>query len=123
MCDSQISHSSHKTHLSPLSPDSPQVWIMPVYKGVHNRHVDVRFAVNVRLSPPVDQLWTRKRLLAACFDESVYIDVQPVQNAALDIRRPQPSTDTHTRVHTLSTAAHHRITRATPTNPHFPQPL
>ena len=56
------SQSSRSSHLSRLSPRSPQMWTKPVYKGVDNRVLSVRFAASVRLSPSVDLLWTGSAL-------------------------------------------------------------
>jgi len=59
-----LSRSSHPNHpkLSNqscvLSPSSPQMWMLGVNKGVDNCVLDVRFAVSVHLSPPVDEMWT-----------------------------------------------------------------
>lgn len=55
-------HRSHLTHAPRLSPASPQLWIRAVYKPVNNLGLPVRFATNVRLSPPVDHLWTDSAL-------------------------------------------------------------
>ena len=57
----RCSHSQHRSHVArvaQLSPPSPQLWITPVYKHVNNLRRGVRFARNVRLSPPVDDMWT-----------------------------------------------------------------
>jgi hypothetical protein len=56
------SHTYHRNLSSLLSPRFPQMWMQVVYKGVNKKRSSVRFVSSVRLSPPVDYLWTETPL-------------------------------------------------------------
>ena len=118
-----MSHPSRSAQDSHISPTSPQMWIMPVYKGVYNYLQAVRFAGSVRLSPPVDPLWTNR-----------IVDGEPVasrcaQSGGSCVRDRSPwrvSTGTHTPHGMLSTVrTHARSGTSRPIEPlvhSFPSP-
>ena len=67
---SRSSHSYLRNHPPYLSPRFPQMWIKGVNKHVDKIDINVRFVTSVRLSPPVDYLWTEIVLIQSQSDSN-----------------------------------------------------
>ncbi len=94
MRTSLSSHTSHRFRATHISPVCPQVWMLPVNKGVYNSNIRVPFGRSVRLSPYVDYLWMKPRSAATC---SHPICGWPTSLCAYSRRRCQSCTSLHNR--------------------------
>jgi hypothetical protein len=94
MRTSLSSHTSHRLRATHISPVFPQVWMVPVNKGVYNSDTHVLFGRSVRLSPYVDYLWM-KPLSTATHSHSIC--GWPARLCAYSQRRCQSYTSLHNR--------------------------